>query len=74
MKRFYVYVRMYNTNNEKLVAEGVEFNNENIALHEFLTQTILILDSIKSVSKHYSQVGEILIEWIDFDEYETKIH
>ncbi len=74
MKRFYVYVRMYNTNNEKLVAEGVEFNNENIALHEFLTQTILILDSIKSVSKHYSSVGEILIEWIDFDEYETKIH
>lgn len=74
MKRFYIYIRFLDSDVEKAVAEGVEFSNENVALHEFLTKTILILDSIKAISKHYSSVGDVFIEWVDFDEFNGKIH
>ena len=74
MKRFYVYIKFFNTDVERVVAEGVEFSNENVALHEFLTKTILILDSIKAICKHYSSAGDVVIEWVDFDEFNGKIH
>ena len=74
MRRFYVYVRLFDTNIEKAVAEGVEFSNENVALHEFLTKTILILDSIRAISEHYSSTGDVIIEWVDFGEFGRNVH
>jgi|LakMenEpi03Aug12_release.lakeMendotaPanAssembly.Ray.scaffolds.fasta_scaffold585797_2 hypothetical protein len=74
MKRFVVYVRFFNTDVERAIAEGVEFNNENIALHEFLTKTILVINSIKEISKHYSAIGDVVIEWLDYDEFYNRIH
>ena len=52
MRRFSVYVKIKGKYTEILLAEGVQFNNENIAIHEFLTSTILILDNIDSVYNH----------------------
>jgi hypothetical protein len=74
MKRFSVYVKIKGKYTEILLAEGVQFNNENIAIHEFLTSTILILDNIDSVYSHYSIIGTIRINWLDVNIYDKKIN
>lgn len=74
MKRFLVYVIIKDKYSELLIAEGVQFNNDNIAIHEFLTTTILILDNIDSIFKHYSSIGNVRINWLDVNIYEKKIN
>jgi|688.fasta_scaffold1275317_1 hypothetical protein len=74
MRRFIVYIKLRKKYVESIVAEGVEFTNENIALHEFLTTTILILDSMESIYKHYEPLGKIRIKWLDFDNFDKKVH
>jgi hypothetical protein len=74
MKRFIVYIKLKGKYAESLVAEGIEFNNHNVALHEILTTTILVLDGIDSIYKHYKVIGKVRIKWIDLDYYEEIIH
>lgn len=74
MKRFLVYIKLKGKYAESCVAEGIEFNNENVALHEFLTTTILILDGVDSIYKHYKAVGKVRLKWIDLGFYEEIIH
>jgi hypothetical protein len=74
MKRLLVYVKFSGEPVENLIAEGVEFNNENIALHELLTTTILVLDNTESIYKHYKVLGRVRIKWIDFDDLGKNIH
>lgn len=74
MKRLLVYIKSSGHYTENLIAEGVEFNNENIALHEFLTTTILILDDVNSIYKHYGVLGKVRLRWIDFGNNEKNIH
>lgn len=74
MRRFIVYIKLRKKYVESIVAEGVEFTNENIALHEFLTTTILILDSMESIYKHYEPLGKIRVKWFDFDNFDKKVH
>lgn len=62
------------TNTEVCVAEGVQFSSENIALYEYLTKTILILDSIDAIKEHYETVGEINVQWVDLLTYKKNIH
>lgn len=62
------------TNTEVCVAEGVQFSSENIALYEYLTQTILILDSIDDIKEHYETVGEVNVQWVDLLMYKKNIH
>lgn len=74
MKRLLVYIKFSGGHIENLVAEGVEFNNENIALHELLTKTILVLDNVESIYKHYKVLGRVRVKWMDFDQFEKNIH
>lgn len=74
MKRFIVYIKLNKKYVESIVAEGVQFSNENVSLHEFMTTTILILDSIDSIYKHYEPLGKIRLKWLDFDSFEKIIH
>lgn len=74
MRRFIVYIRLKKKFVDNIVAEGIEFSNENVSLHEFLTNTILVLDSIDSIEKHYNPIGKIRIQWLDLDLFEKKIH
>lgn len=74
MKRFLVYIKIKGKYAESLIAEGVEFNNENVALHEFLTTTILILEGIDTIYKHYKVIGKVRIKWLDLDYFKEIIH
>jgi hypothetical protein len=61
-------------NGEVCIGEGIEFTNENVSIFEYLTKTILILDSADDIIKHYSSVSDIRIEWIDLLNYTRNIH
>lgn len=74
MRRFIVYIRLKRKYVDSIVAEGIEFSNENVSLHEFLTNTILVLDSVDSIEKHYKPLGKIRIQWLDIDNFEKNIH
>lgn len=72
--RFLVYMVLEKTNSEVCVAEGVQFSNESVALYEYLTQTIVILDSTDAIIEHYDLVGEATIRWIDLLTYKINLH
>lgn len=74
LHRFLVYITIEKTNAERCVAEGVQFSNESVALYEYLTKTILILDSIDAIIGHYEEVGEANIQWVDLLTYKKNIH
>ncbi len=74
MKRFIVYMETDKDYEETVIGEGIEFSNENVAVFEFLTSTILILDSTEFISKHYETVGNVKIKWIDYDLFQKIIH
>ena len=56
------------------MGEGIEFTNESIALFEYSTDTILVLNSIKQLQNHYKSLGEAKIEWVDIDSDSKKIN
>jgi hypothetical protein len=74
MHRFLVYMIIEGKSDEICIAEGIQFTNDNLAVYEYLSQTILILDSIEALIKHYSSVGEVNIEWVDLLTYKKNIH
>jgi hypothetical protein len=67
-------MKLKNISHETIIAEGIEFSNENVALNEFATVSILILDCVDSIHKHYESIGKIQIKWIDSELFEKIIH
>lgn len=74
MYRFYVFIDIDGNILPTCIAEGVEFSNESIALFEYSTDTILVLNSTKQLENHYKPIGEVKIEWIDVDSDSKKIN
>lgn len=74
MYRFYVFIYTKDNILGECMGEGIEFTNESIALFEYATDTILVLNSVKQLENHYKSFGEVKIEWIDIDSDAKKIN
>lgn len=74
MYRFYVFINIDGDILPDCIGEGIEFSNESIALFEYSTDTILVLNSIKYLQNHYKLLGDVKIEWVDVDLNSKKIN
>lgn len=74
MHRFFIYMFLDNKKDEICIGEGVQFSNETVSIYEYLTDTVIIFNSIGGVLEHYSTISSARIQWVDLLTYTNKIN